>query len=165
MCSKTNSLNCILQQYHQTFDDSKVRKLLEELEQMMSERALFFHNNNLNLDEDSKLFEDIGDYWCELDDLGYGSNAHDEILDKLRNNVTGLETCGCCEKIGIIKPKILSSILSDKVYLVNLCENCISKKNWTMKYKEEVEHDTKIPLELPEQEKQLMIQYQEKMKS
>ena len=37
------NINTILQEYHQTFDDSKVRKLLEELEQMMYDRALFFH--------------------------------------------------------------------------------------------------------------------------
>ena len=156
-------VNTILQQYHGKFDDNEVRKLLEKLEQMMYERALFFHNDNLNLDENSKLFDDIDDYWRDLDDLGYGSNPHNEILNKLRNDVTGLGTCGCCQKIGIIKPKILSSILSNKVYLGELCETCISKKNWTMQSKQEVEKDTLIPLELAEQEKQLMIQYQEKL--
>jgi len=157
-------INTVLQQYHSKFDDNEVRELLEKLEQMMYERASFFHNDNLKLNEESELFEKIDDYWRPFDDLGYGSSIHDEILDKVRDDVTGLGTCGCCKKIGIIKPQVVSSVLllsdKNKVYLVKLCETCISKKNWCMEYKQEIDKDTPIPSTLSEVEKQLMIQYQ-----
>lgn len=156
-------MNTILQQYHEEFDDSKVRELLEELEQMMHERASFFTNRS-DVDEDSTLFDEMDNYWHDLDNLGHGSNPHNEILDKLRDDVKGLGICSCCKKMGVIKPKVVSSVLSlsdkNKVYLVRLCETCISKKSWVMEYKEEIEKSTLVPLELPELEKQLMIQYQ-----
>lgn len=40
--------------------------------------ASFF--SNLNIDEESKLFEKVDDYWGDLDNLAYGSSEHNEIL-------------------------------------------------------------------------------------
>lgn len=153
------NINTILQQYHQKFDDNEVRELLEKLESMMYERASFFSEL---INTYPEFEEQTDDYWRELDDLGYGSEPHNEILDKLRNDVKGLAICWCCKKMGIIKPKIMQSVLSDKMYLVKLCENCITKSNWVVQYKEKVNADTPIPSTLPEEEKQLMIKYQKR---
>ena len=84
--TKYSTVQDVLAEYHKKFDDSKVRELLNQLAAEMSERAAFFHNNNLDLDEDSELFEKLDDYWHPLDHLSYYSAEHDEILDKLRDD-------------------------------------------------------------------------------
>ena len=155
-------INEVLQQYHQKFDDSKVRKLLEDLESEMYSRADFFRDFISNNPE---LEDELDEYWSEFDSLGYGSDEHNEILDKVRDNVKGLKTCWVCTKIGVLKPKLMTSMLTDNAYIVKLCENCITKKNWVVKYKEKIEMDTEIPQGFTDQEKEFMTEYQKRLKT
>lgn len=155
------TINDILEQYHQKFDDSEVRELLEKLEQMMYERASFFHNKNLNLDEGSELFEKMDDYWRPFDDLGYGSSTHNEILDKLRKDVKGLGECWNCGKIGVLKSKLTKTIACEILNIIKLCENCHgSGKIIIAKHKEVVDVDTPIPDDLTHTEKDAMREFQ-----
>jgi hypothetical protein len=154
-------INEVLQQYHQKFDDSKVIELLEELEQMMYERATFFKEFP---DDDEQLNDKIEDYWYDLDNLAYGSESHDDILNKLRDDVKGVQTCGSCKRISLIKSKLLTSVLTDTSYLGKLCETCYSKKNLVMEYKTKIDKDTVIPSDLTDIEKELMLDYQSGLK-
>ncbi len=161
-------INGILQQYHDKFDDSKVRELLEELEQMMYERALFFSKiDNYDSEGDvknQKLSDDIDKYWRDLNNLKYGSDEHNEILNSLRSDVQGYDSCWCCNKVTILRTKIMQSIPTEKMYLVNMCEKCYSDKIAIASYgKQEINADTKIPDDLTDEEKSLMRQFQESL--
>ncbi len=159
-------INGILQQYHDKFDDSKVRELLEELEQMMYERADFFRDfhHEENKDVDKKTSEKVNDYWIDVDNLAYGSEQHNEILGRLKNDVSGMNSCWCCRRISALRTKMMQSIPSEELYLVKMCEKCYCEKVIVTKYrKREIEKDTEIPEDLSDEEKSLMEQFQESL--
>jgi len=160
------NINDILQQYHQKFDDGEVRVILENLEQMMHERAEFFRDFQYgeNKDVDKTTSDQVDEYWGDIDDLAYGSNQHDEILNKLQYDVKGMKPCWCCRRIAIIRTKLTKSILSDEIYLVKMCEKCYSSKHAIARYgKNKIDAESIIPVDLSEQEKEIMTSFQKSL--
>lgn len=155
------TIDTVLQKYHQKFDDSKIRKLLEELSDAMYARSSFFEK--IDDGESQELADKMDDYWRPLDDLKNSSEMHDEILDKLESDVTGMSRCNCCERISTLQSHVLSSALSQNVYLVDICEKCSVKDHLVMNSKRKIEIDTIVPSDLSDDEKQKMIQYQKSL--
>lgn len=140
------SFNDCLLQYFSKFDDSELDGLIEKIEELVYPRASFFQDL-ANTDSLGKELQDkMEDFWRDFDDIPSELHELFRVLTKLRREVSGLAKCESCGKMGVLKPKLLQSVLgTGKIYISNLCEYCYSSKTLVVNSKTELREGMDIP--------------------
>lgn len=158
----TKTMNDILIEYHNKFDDSEFTDLINQIEDMVYPRGEFFRDYANTDSLGTELQEKMEDIWRDFDDIPSELNDLMKVIDNLRTKVKGLSRCNACGKIKELRPKLLvSAIGTGNMYIGNICESCYNSKHLCMQSKTQVTKDSKIPEGLLEEEIQIIKKFQE----